>query len=58
MGDYAEAADLMVRAYEVPGNRTNTGVRAMRTTSERPEGACTPNVSMDAALAKRWASLQ
>ena len=59
MGDYAEAADLMVRAYEVPGNRTNTGVRAIRYLLRSGQKArARQMLSMDVELAKRWASLQ
>jgi hypothetical protein len=42
VGDNASAADHLVRAYRVPGRRTNTGVqavKALRAAGRRQEAA-------------------
>ena len=56
-GDHAAAAELLLRAYAVPGDRTSTGVRAVKMLyrsgqAKRAEGV----LSRDPKLAKRWAN--
>ena len=55
-GDYAGAAELMLRAYAVPGERTGTGVKALRLLyrsgqSDRARAL----LEEDEKLARRWA---
>jgi len=55
-GDYAGGAELMLRAYAVPGERTNTGIQALRLLyrSGQKERA-RELLEQDKKLAKKWA---
>ena len=58
-GNYAESAELLLRAYGVPGDRTSTGLKAVRMLIRSGQNErASALLNQDAKLSKRWSNAQ